>query len=1148
MYWTIFLIFVKTALYCATFFFILGGSLSAQTNLEQTLQRAEKHISDAEHYYAEMNYEQAKESYQFAARLYRNNNLAAYYARCYNGIGNIYIDLSLYEDAKNKGFDLSLQQLAEMQRIDSTFVVDSLLVADAYEGLGRYYSSIATIQTTDEGQETTIQYTKALQYHQRALTIRKQYYDSTHPKIALSYYYMGQCYRGFSNLNSSDLSPVEKELELLEKALQIQRQVFPKPNYQTANTYQALGNFYYELQKDYHKGFAYHQKALQIRQQCFEPNHLQIASSYTALAIYYRVMNLLDQELTYLEKALQIQLKTLGTKHVETATNYYLLANRYRRNGELEQALNYCAYALHTFVQLKKEQSLEVAAVRIEQARCYRALQQRQLEWIQLKKSQKIYERVLGRQHLQLSTLYLEQGRYYLARQQYDSTLFFFKKALTIQEQQLGAYHPRVATTYDQLATVYQLERNREEEYACLRRSLHIRKKGQGATTNNRALNTLEKTLLEYDFRVLYQDKLNIDAQYSSFMNLANFYKRSQEIDTALWYVQKALRAIGPSLQTQAMNIYSNPSSDELVQNVIWLQALHEKGSLLQTRFEQKRDLKDLKFALETYKQAVNLIDRLRMNANSKSARQELNKRSAPIFEAGIATFYTLFQESKQIQYLQQAFQFAERSKSFNLLQALRHSQARGSSNIPNQLLEKEERLRRELAYYSNYKNRAPQNNQRFNQAYFKAKRSYDSLITHLEQDYATYYNLKYQNKITSLNEALEQLPAGKSLLLEYYIGDRHWYVFKLSKEKQEFFQLPITQESEALVTSLRLALTNYEVILERPEQAYKRFTTASHQYYQEFVEPFIKDELQSLTALTVIPDGFLHYIPFEVLLHTAAEEQPTMGNYKDLDFLLKVCPINYHYSATLMVKNAVLEHKNNNGLCLGFAPNIISQSATDSLPWTQYELQAIERMLHGEYYYGQAASKAQFKEKVQDFSIIHLATHGLVNIEEPMQSRLSFAMDERLEAAERALFAYEIHNLTLQADLVVLSACETGYGKTIRGEGVLSLAQAFLYAGAPSVITTLWEVNDFTSAALVEAFYVNLSNGMPKPKALQEAKLTFLSKTDQISGHPCYWGSFISIGNPDPVKRGYPWWVWVLMGLGCCLIVGHYGYRHWRR
>jgi len=1118
-------------IYIIFFILFLHSCLShsyAQSNIEQTLIRANKHILDAEKYYAEMQYIKAKESYQFAARLYRNNNLPAYYAICYNGIGNIYIELTLYKEAKNKGFEKALQQLAEIKSIDPNFEIDSSLVADAYEGLGRYYSSISTTLKTDKGLETKIHYKKALEYHEAALHIRQNLYSETHQKVALSYYYIGRCYRGFSSKNTANnkgFSPIQKELEYLNKALDIQLKTIGKTHYQTANTYQALGSFYYETQKDYHKGFSYHQKAFEIRNALFEHNHLQIASSYVDIAIYYRVMNIYDKELKCLEKALKIQLNALGPEHVEVAKSYYLLANRYRNNGSLPKALSYYEYALVIFEKLKNKQSLEVAEVRLALALCFRTLNEEGNEFLQLQECRKIYETNLGDNHLKLAPVFLEIGNYYLNKEAYDSTLFFYQKALSINQQQLGNTHYSVTNIYEKIATIYRLKGIPEKEFSYLMQALEI-KQDEAYLINESRVNQ-RSNAEQLDFSIDKEERNRTLEQqlYSSYMNLVSFHQTNKEYKQALQYIQKALAAVCPSLSDQTINIYTNPTTEDLSHNIEWLGALEQKANLVQQLYYEKNRIKDLKFAIETYRQGIEVINSLRTNFSSTQARQELKRYSLPVYEGAISALYLMYQQSEDAQYLDQAFEVTEYSKTFALLQGLQNTLARGSSNIPIELLDVESTLRSQLAYYSNYKNRNAKDNQEFDRAYLKTKQSYDSLIFELERKYPTYYKLKYEAKVIALNEIQAQLLKPRQVLLEYFVGDKYIYVFKISAYKKEFFQLLIPSNYEQLVYNLRSALTNYDMIAEHPQWAYQALITASHKFYLAFFAPLISPT-DLIEKITIIPDGMLNYIPFEVLLEKRPEEHEMKDrDYKKLDFILKKYSINYNYSSTLWFKNHQGNQLKNNGQCLGFAPSIQFATNQDSLPWTQRELETIEAIFDGEYYYGEEANKALFKNISKEFSIIHLATHGIVNMENPMRSLLSFASFDTSNKDNAALYAYEIHNLPINADLVVLSACETGFGKAIRGEGVLSLARAFLYAGAPSVVTTLWEVNDFTSAALIETFYSNLATGMSKPMALQQAKLTFLSKTDEISGHPTYWASFISIGNATPIKKEGSWW-----------------------
>ena len=1116
--------------------------VTAQKPIQKTLQRAEKHIKDAEQYYAEMNYTKAKESYQFAARLYRNNNLPEYYAICYNGIGNIYIDLTRYEEAKSKGFEKALQQLQEIKSIDASFEVDSSLVADAYEGLGRYYSSIATPLRKDSGQVITIHYDKALEYHLQALKIRQRLHQGPHQKIALSYYYIGQCYRGFSTSNAtniSDVNPIKEELRYLKRALNMQLKTLGGLHYQTANTYQALGNYFYETQQDYHQGYAYHQEAFDIRQQLFDDNHPQIAASYINLATYYRVMNIYDRELSYLEMALQIQLGILGTEHAEIAKSYYLLANRYRSNGALEKALSYYNHVLFIFEKLEQPVNAEVANTHLAMAKCYTQLNRKKRVWQELECSQELFEWVYGAQHFKLSQVLLAKGDYYLAQNQYDSSAFFYQKALKLNQEQLGQQHYAVAKVYDKLSKLHQQLGQGAQERKYLLLALAIRK--------------VEAYLLKMGKQNQHASYLDIEEKnspnsslsqllHNSYRDLAGFHERQKDYEVALQYIQLALTAVCESVEPYKDDWSYNPTTKELSRNVAWLSTLSRKADLLMALYQTQQEGELLELAHQTYKQGIEVINGLRTAFQSTKAKQELRSYSVPIFEGAIRCLYAYQSQQPQKAHLAEAFEVAELSKNFVLLQGLQNNLARGSSNIPNSLLEHERDLRQQLAYYSNYNNRrGQQNHQHYDQAYLRTKQQYDSLIQQLEQHYPRYYDLKYQTAVTSLEEIQQNLATGKKVLLEYFVGRRHLYVFRITSDQCELFQMDIPNNYEKLVYNLRSALTNYDMIAEHPQWAYQAFVVASYRFYSYFLAPFLPATYEA-EQLIIIADGMLHYIPFEVALWEVPENEVLeRSNYRDLSFLIKRFPISYNYSATLWNRNLQRKTLKNNGRCLGMAPSIQFSEKHDSLPWTQKELQAIQRVYKGDYYYGAQANKELFQQYASKYNIIHLATHGIVNMHNPMRSMLSFGEGEQEQSS---LYAYEVHNLSLQANLVVLSACETGFGKTVQGEGVSSLARAFLFAGTPSVVTTLWEVNDFTSAALIELFYNNLAQGQNKAEALQAAKLTFLSKTDEISGHPTYWASFIALGDATPLPDSWNnWWWWfggilllvVLLGLGYC-------------
>ena len=116
-------------------------------------------------------------------------------------------------------------------------------------------------------------------------------------------------------------------------------------------------------------------------------------------------------------------------------------------------------------------------------------------------------------------------------------------------------------------------------------------------------------------------------------------------------------------------------------------------------------------------------------------------------------------------------------------------------------------------------------------------------------------------------------------------------------------------------------------------------------------------------------------------------------------------------------------------------------------------------------------------------------------------------------------LHAYEIYNMELEAELTVLSACNTGSGKMVRGEGIMSLSRAFLYAGCPNVVFSLWQADDLATKEIMSAFYKQMSEQTGKDKALRNAKLEFLKNASQEQGHPFHWATFVLVGNDEPVS-----------------------------
>ena len=245
---------------------------------------------------------------------------------------------------------------------------------------------------------------------------------------------------------------------------------------------------------------------------------------------------------------------------------------------------------------------------------------------------------------------------------------------------------------------------------------------------------------------------------------------------------------------------------------------------------------------------------------------------------------------------------------------------------------------------------------------------------------------------------------------------------------------------------------------------------------------------------------------------------------------------ISYNYSATLWKENkeTTVKRKNNNQILgmsanyrIGLDSSVMKirlptyqemRALLTDLPSAKKEVKLLAEKFQGHFLFDKQSSERFFKEKAADFAVIHLAMHGLLNNQGQILSSLAFTEDSDSNQ-NNFLHAYEISKMELNADLVVLSACETGYGKFEKGNGIASLARAFMYAGAPSLVVSLWQVNDASTAIIMQSFYEYLAQGKTKSGALRQAKLDYLKEAEGIKAHPAFWSAFIQLGNNAPIK-----------------------------
>ncbi|MEO0685527.1 MAG: CHAT domain-containing protein [Cyanobacteria bacterium J06649_11] len=298
-------------------------------------------------------------------------------------------------------------------------------------------------------------------------------------------------------------------------------------------------------------------------------------------------------------------------------------------------------------------------------------------------------------------------------------------------------------------------------------------------------------------------------------------------------------------------------------------------------------------------------------------------------------------------------------------------------------------------------------------------------------------------------------------------------------------------------------------------------------------------------SKITIIPDGVLNDIPFGTLV---TETMPRGTAYDDLPYALH----NYTFSyAPSWGGLWGMQQRKSNGTkkLVAFGPAFYKSDSIKKMPllnpfkYTGEELRAIERRWPGaQIYTNSYATKKRFKQEAEYYKIIHLSTHGISNKEDVDSSFIAFTSIDGYPYTP--MYYQEVALQSLNADLVYLSACETGLGEFYAGEGVFSIARAFITAGSKSVVMTPWSVDERATLEITMQFYQNLKAGLPKDIALSKAKQLYINETKQVdSAHPYFWAGLMPIGDMSPVDIApalFPSsaWLWLLALIGAIFLL----------
>jgi CHAT domain-containing protein len=483
---------------------------------------------------------------------------------------------------------------------------------------------------------------------------------------------------------------------------------------------------------------------------------------------------------------------------------------------------------------------------------------------------------------------------------------------------------------------------------------------------------------------------------------------------------------------------------------------------------------------------AAAIIDSLRQGAGSSLARRGFSDRFADVY-------HFLVLNTVRLGLFEKAFVMSERGRARTFLDELTSGAVTLSDNLAGQLLQQEQALftqRRAIEdELARLRAQAGVNRQRL--AHLEAQRVKN------QQDYdTTLARLRTVNKELaalasgeplSVKAVQPLLPPHTTLLAYFVLDDVSIAAFLLTRTQFKVMELPV--ERAVLVDNIR-SFSLFADLDEAPPQSLVDL-------YTSLITPLLKHI--STPHLIVVPHGVLHYVPFAALTDGTT--------YLGDRFLLTTLPS----ASTLPFVLRKRKDPATSPPPLVFGNPTTARADLPSLVFAEREAARIGQLYGVAPLMRDHATEQTLIDRAGSAGMVHLAAHGRFNASEPLESFIALAPDPGKQQDGRLTVREGYNTLRLaRADLVVLSACQTNVGEVGNGDEVVGLTRAFIFAGTPSVIATLWSVDDKATGLLMEQFYTLLRSGASKAAALQQAQ----QAVRKVYPHPYYWGAFVLTGD----------------------------------